>query len=121
MAYVINAAAAEVTQWLGVAVGQHGRRLLLLFGEDILVDAVGLLLSHDAHVVVREVVVHGRFGPIVGGHPSHHRALWCVKGLRWVHHGAIGFVLVKGTRVIRTCGCACRRPICRLLLLFLLQ
>ncbi len=75
LTYVINPAAAEVTQRFGVVIGQHGccllLLLLLLFGQGVLVDAVWLLLSHHAHVVVREVVVHGGFGPIVGGHPSH--------------------------------------------------
>lgn len=70
---MINPAAAEVAQWFGVVVGQHGccLLLLLLFGQGALVDAVGLLLAHHAHVVVREVVVHGSFGPIVGGHSGH--------------------------------------------------
>lgn len=119
LAYVISPTGAEVAQRFGVVVRQHGRCLLLLLGQGILVDIVWLLLAHHAHVVVREVVVHWGFGPIVGGHQ---RALWCVKGLRWVHHGAVRLVLVKGTRVIGTGWSACRGPVsCLLLLLLLLQ
>lgn len=85
LTHVVHAAAAEVTERFCVVVGQHGGCLLLLlcllFGQSVLVYAVWLLLSHHAHGVVREVVVHGGFRPIVRSHPSHQRALWCVKDL----------------------------------------
>lgn len=73
-----SATATEVAQRFGIVVGQHGGRLLLLLllGQGVGVDATWwwwllLLLPHHAHVVVREVVVHWGFGPIVGCHARH--------------------------------------------------